>query len=238
MDRGCQSYFPSCFRLVICTITSTDTLRILQDTHSHPTLIHIISAYSHRCTHIHSIIPMHLCNLHILNPWMTVRFQINIPENSGINGLRAPVPSKHTVRLPDQLVSFHSTAGNIVDLFIFFILIIFDIFEYGTEYDPDLILPGMKKFFYIQFPDTVHIVCRPGFFSIDINIRQCIQSLTDQNLFLFFQSILRNHKRSAKFIVLPEQFPRSIFIGAVKRIFDLSGPVKSGKHRSRNLHLT
>ena len=140
--------------------------------------------------------------------------------------------------LPDQLVSFHSTAGNIVDLFIFFILIIFDIFEYGTEYDPDLILPGMKKFFYIQFPGTMHIVCRSGLFSIDIDICQSIQPLADQSHFLFFQSLLRNHKRSAKFIILPEQFPRSVFIGAVKRIFNLSGPVKSGKYRSRNLHCT
>ena len=57
-----------------------------------------------------------------------------------------------------------------MDLFIFFILIIFDIFEYGTEYDPDLILPGMKKFFYIQFPGTMHIVCRSGLFSIDIDM--------------------------------------------------------------------
>ena len=238
MDRGCQSYFPSCFRLVICTITSTDTLRILQDTHSHPTLIHIISAYSHRCTHIHSIIPMHLCNLHILNPWMAVRFQINIPENSGINGLRAPVPSKHTVRLPDQLVSFHSTAGNIVDLFIIFILISFDILEYRPEYDPDLILPGMKKFFHIQLPGTMHVICRSGFLPIDINICKSIQPLTDQNYFFFFQDILCSHKCSAEFIILPEQFPCHILICPVKRIFDLPGTIEPGKHRSRNLYLT
>ena len=183
---------------------STDTLYLLLDRHSHPTLIHIISAYSHRCTHIHSIIPMHLCDLHILNPRMAVCFQINITENPGINSLRAPVPSKHTMRLPDQLVSFHSTAGNIVDLFIFLILISFDILEYRPEYDPDLVLSGMKKSFHIQLPGTVHIVCRSDLFSIDINICQSIQPLTDQDYFFFFQNILCSHKCPAEFIILPE----------------------------------
>ena len=217
---------------------STDTRHILPDTHSHLTLIHSIAAHSYSCTHIHSIIPMPLCDLHILNPRMTVRFQINITEDSGINRLGAPVPSKHAVCLTDQLVSFHSAAGNIMDLFILFILIIFDILKHRPKYDPDLVLTGMKKSFHIQFPGTVHIICRSGFFSIDINIRKCVQSLAYQDHFLLIKDILRNRKRSAKFIILPEQFPRSIFIGAVKRIFDLSGPVKSGKHRSRNLHCT
>ena len=81
---------------------STDTRHILPDTHSHLTLIHSIAAHSYSCTHIHSIIPMPLCDLHILNPRMTVRFQINITEDSGINRLGAPVPSKHAVCIPPQ----------------------------------------------------------------------------------------------------------------------------------------
>ena len=226
------------FSVVSTCSMSTNALCVLLDRHPHLALIHSISAYSHSCTHIHSIIPLHLCDLHILNSRMTVCFQINIPKNPGINGLGAPVPSKHTMSLPDQLVSFHSTAGNIVDFFIIFILISFDILEYRPEYDPDLILPGMKKFFHIQLPGTMHVICRSGFLPIDINICKSIQPLTDQYYFFFFQDILCSHKCSAEFIILPEQFPCHILICPVKRIFDLPGTIEPGKHRSRNLYLT
>ena len=134
---------------------------------------------------IYDMLLMFLMELNFFNLSSRTVFQINVTENPGIRQLWAPVPSKHGMGFPDQVISFHSTSRYTMDFFVFFILIIFDIFQYGKKFYPDIIFSGVKIFFDRDSPGSVHIIGIEYFLVVNKDISKSIQAFAYQIHILF-----------------------------------------------------
>ena len=91
---------------------------------------------------------MYLPDAHVLDAGRRCSFYINRAPDSRIDKLRTPVPAKHGMCLAHQLVSFHRTAGDIVNGFIFLIGILFYKTQHGMKNNTDFIAAQMQIFFY------------------------------------------------------------------------------------------
>ena len=180
---------------------------------------------------------MLLMDADVFDSGMGIFLQINVPENSGIDGLWTPVPAKHGVCFAQKLVSFHGAARNIIDFFMGFIRIIFDKTQHRTKNNLNFVFSGVQKFFCLEFPGTVHVICFCKECAVDADFRKCVKSFTHQNNMLLGQEFFIDIKCPGENIILPEQCACSILIGTVKWIFYFSGGKKPGKYSAGNLHI-
>ena len=145
-----------------------------------------------------------LSDMYIIQLCPAVRFEINIAEDPRIDQLWAPVPAKHGMRFADQFISLHRAAGNIPDLAVFPVRIIFNKFKHGAKFDPDPVGSAHQHRLYRDFPCTVHIVRRKHLCVIDVYIRKRIESLADEKDLFLREKLFLHLKFPDKFIVFPE----------------------------------
>ena len=165
---------------------------------------------------------MYLPDAHVLDAGRRCSFYINRAPDSRIDKLRPPVPAKHRMCLAHQLVSFHRTAGDIVNGFIFLIGILFYKMQHGAKDNADFIPTQTQKVFYQKTVRAVHIICVRKHFSIDQNLRQRVEPFADQRERVLCHQRFICIKAAHELILLPKKFPNRILIFSVIRMRKLS----------------